>query len=83
MDCIYNRKPEDRHCDYCSALCKNNPAYEYYKSKDCGYKCKDCGYFFDLPPDAGACTKQMGGRNGDVWGNDDICEDFELDKNDA
>lgn len=33
MDCIYNRKPEDRYCDYCSVLCKNNPAYEYLKAR--------------------------------------------------
>ena len=33
MDCIYNRKPEEQHCDFCPALCKNNPAYELIKAR--------------------------------------------------
>ena len=27
MDCVFNLKPEERHCEYCSAYCKNNVAH--------------------------------------------------------
>lgn len=40
--------------------------------------CSDCAYFIDLSPDEGACSKPRGGRNG-VWGNEEICCDFEED----
>lgn len=41
--------------------------------------CASCAYFIDLSPDEGACSKPKGGRNG-VWGNEDICCDYEEDE---
>ena len=29
MACIFNKKPSDRHCEYCSAVCDERPPKDY------------------------------------------------------